>query len=192
MEIRQKIETVCNAWKEINVQADWKSLDFTLSSMVGMFSLAYVFRNEDFHELPVKWIPGCMNFESTESNGSNSIRYYYIEYLDEIFTFHTGLNQTITFSHLPKYPLRYSASELQIQNLRDEKFCSHLQSKGTAASAAAETVFNIIFHNDSRWYTKVNHVLSTIRETPLKKCGVNDPCTCQSGRKFKKCCFLRI
>lgn len=189
MEIRQKIERVCNAWKEINVDANWKSLDFTLSSMVGFFTLAYIFRDEDFHEFPVKWIPGCMNFEETEQGKSNTIRYYYIEYESEIFTFHTNLNQTITFSHLPKYPLRYSASEMQIQNTRDNLFCSLLESKGTSS---AETVFNIIFHNDSRWYTKVNNVLQTVNCPTITKIGVNDPCPCQKGRKFKKCCFTRI
>lgn len=41
---------------------------------------------------------------------------------------------------------------------------------------------------DGKWFFKDGHMVNTTFKRQTAKVGRNDPCPCNSGKKFKKCC----
>jgi SEC-C motif-containing protein len=71
-----------------------------------------------------------------------------------------------------------SAGEVEFvarYRIEDKEFAHHERSRFT--------------HSEGRWYYVDGDMIKpkpVVRETP--KVGRNEPCTCGSGKKFKKCC----
>ncbi|MFK7973532.1 MAG: YecA family protein [Rickettsiaceae bacterium] len=49
-------------------------------------------------------------------------------------------------------------------------------------------LFRIKLHNSSEAKKKIQNIISPKKD--LKKIGRNEPCSCGSGKKYKKCCML--
>lgn len=72
-------------------------------------------------------------------------------------------------------------------SLADRYKQSSISQKGSTISE--ELPFYDDDHDDE--YIDYDEMDSTPIPAPTKKVGRNDPCPCGSGRKYKRCCFLK-
>ncbi|MBL7702381.1 MAG: SEC-C domain-containing protein [Ferruginibacter sp.] len=121
-----------------------------------------------------------------------------------------GLTKSLATATPPYFGLNYVVSNVANPKTLEHSVVTYAKLRkylsksntwlGMGSFSSSPNLINFLVYDDKSWHIDMEleheykETLSKMKETPItrlkgaKKIGRNDPCTCKSGKKYKKCC----